>query len=167
MIPGTYAAVTYTEESLDRLFRFANAANIPNLVDPDDVHTTMIFSKVPIASIEHGTIDFTQANLVAYPDRFESWLTRPMEDVIQTRCLILKLASEHLEWYHEMLSRCFNAIYDFEKYTPHIALSYDIADFQYSELQDKVKEIGKLDVESFYAEDLDLTWSPSKGNKHA
>lgn len=167
MIPGTYAAVTYSEESLDRLFRFANAANIPNLVDLSDVHTTVIFSKEPVPHLAHGTIDLTQANLFAYPDRFESWLTRPMEGVSQTRCLILTLESEHLIAYQQLLSRCFNVIYDFEKYTPHIALSYDIADFQYAELHDKVSEIGKLDVVSFYAEDLDLTWSPSLGKKHA
>lgn len=167
MIPGTYAAVTFTEESISRLFRFANTVNIPNLVDPSDIHTTVIFSKEPLPSLAHGTIDLTSANLFAYPDRVDSWLTRPMEGVNQTRCLILTLDSAPLVAYQGLLLHCFNAIYDFEKYTPHIALSYDIADFQYSELQDKVSEIGKLDVAAFYAEDLDLTWSPSLGKKHA
>lgn len=166
MNPGTYAAVKYTAESIQRLFDFANTVNIPNLIDPTEIHTTMIFSKEPIPSLQYGTNDISQAGLFAVPDRFESWLTRPMQGIEQTHCLILKLDSEHLTIYHQLLSQCFQTKYDFEKYTPHIALSYDIGDFQYSEISDRVKEIGNLDVELFYAEELNLTWSPSLGKKH-
>lgn len=75
------------------------------------------------------------------------------------RCLVIKLESEYLTNRHKELMKNYPSLtYDYPEYIPHITLSYDIGDFDISEI--KLNESTTLpmffNIITEYKEDLQV-----------
>jgi hypothetical protein len=139
---GTYAAVRFSEDTIDRLRDLQDDLSVPNPLDPDDFHTTIVHSKKPIDWEDKDCDD-----IEAKPLRLEKWKTRS-----DSYCLVLLIDCPYL---HERFEKSMDmgALYDFPDYKPHISLSYDVGkdfDIGSPELDFAIQ----LDHE--YSEPLDL-----------
>lgn len=159
---GTYGAVTYTKKSVDKLMQVLRGFDIPNLIDATHIHSTIVYSITRIPTLELIATDISKCFLEAYPLEFGIVGSRPIEGVLPTKILVLNLYSPQLVEFQRLIHEIHNARYDFEDYTPHIALSYDIGDFQISALEDKIDKLETMVVGQFYAEPLDPHWASRK-----
>lgn len=161
---GTYAAVRYSKDTQDKIAKFVKELGIPNPLPASKLHTTVLYSRKFLKDLPQETTKFKHP-LTATMNGFDVWKTRPDDGSDPTDCLVIKLESAALTVLHNVLMDLHKATYDFESYTPHISLSYDIADFQTSKLSSRMKEFGNLEIVEFYVEELDLNWSKTQGNK--
>ena len=125
--PGLYVAAFFDEESNNKLAEYMRVNNIPEPVNTASLHTTIVYSKVPVPNFEpnHSVdidVDTTHAT-------FECWEMRN-----GARCLVLKYFSPYLHFrFQEAMQD--GAMYDFDEYKPHVSLSYEMpADFDVSTL---------------------------------
>lgn len=149
---GLYAAVKFSEDTLNRILKFAEAANIPNLLKVEDFHSTLAYSRKPVN-------DFTpisELNEEGIPSSFEIWESPPNAfKPEKTFCLVLKYDSDYMhKRFNEIMA--LGATYDYDEYKPHMTFSYDVgADFKLEDLP-PVKQLGKLNIVNEYSEVLDL-----------
>jgi hypothetical protein len=78
---------------------------------------------------------------------------------------VLKYDCKDLNKRHKELMDEHKATYDFPKYEPHVTLSYDIGDLDIKQLPDIKELLPVINVIHEYGEDLDLSWSQTKGTK--
>ena len=142
---GTYAAVKPSPQSADNITRAAIELGIPGVIEPSEIHCTLLYSRkyVPLS----GTIDVDYKSLISNFELFGE----------NKEILVITLISKDLSERHKYLMDTYNATYDFETYIPHITLSYNIGEF----------DINKIDISDFnedlnfiteYYEDLDLNY---------
>lgn len=132
---GTYIAVNYDERAKDYLIGWCTSNAIPNPVNRDSIHTTVVYSRVtldrylPSPNLDHvaviGNLDVFTSNMNGKT----------------TNCLVVTLKSGFLVARHNWLRECFGATHDFQDYVPHITLSYDIGDLDISSLSIDVTEL--------------------------
>lgn len=127
---GTYVAANFSEDSVKALTKLQEEIGVPNPVSPEDFHTTIVYSRIPI---EWETMDHdVPAKVVGYRV-FETG-----ED--HTKCLVLEIDCPSLtERFEESMEK--GASFDFPSYIPHITLSYDIGDFSIDDLDPPKLEI--------------------------
>jgi hypothetical protein len=120
-----YVSVKPDENSKRMLMAIQNQGNVPNPCSPDKFHTTLIYSTKPCSwpRINHTKV---------FQGRFLDWHVFNTQD--NKNCLVLKVDSPQLEERHKELMAEMGASYDFDKYIPHITLSYDIGDYDISQL---------------------------------
>ena len=152
---GTYVAVKWPEDLGKQMIRYWS--DIPNLVPADSLHSTLAYSKVEFDhTITNEEFTGSFKNFRIFNDK------RTKKDV-----LVIELDSPELIKRHEQIHKDNpEAIYDFDKYIPHITLSYDVSSMEKSELDYLLnlgygKEIRDEQFESFngakeYTETLDL-----------
>ena len=145
---GTYAAVTFTESSLDAIQDLQLNLGLLNPVPRDKLHSTITYSRVKIPYLP-----YLNEYYIANSGRLDIWDTQNGD-----RALVLKLDSESLKERHKY-SRALGATYDFEEYLPHVTLSYNIG-AQKINISDI--NIGPLFAKNEYTEDLNLDWKPEK-----
>lgn len=154
---GTYAGVRFSDATTQALVDYMHDANIPNMLDKDKLHTTLLYSRVhcpgyqPNASVKY----------IGKPTGFEIWDT-DSSDGGKTKCLVLKYSCPELEKRHKELRKQHGATHDYPSYNPHITLSYDIGNKRIGDFPDITKFLDTITIVSEYSEDLDLDWSPSK-----
>jgi hypothetical protein len=118
--PGIYVAVKFKQETIDAIVEFQRRNNIPDPVSPEDLHSTVVYSRT--------NIDWTPAeriNLKVNTDSsvLETWDTRGGK-----RCLVWHYYSSYQhKRFDEAMAK--GATYDFPEYKCHITLSYDVGDF--------------------------------------
>jgi len=117
--PGLYVAVKFQQETIDNIVAFQTKNNIPNPVPSEDLHSTIVYSRVPIEWIPEGHINLrvnTDASVL------ETWETRG-----GSSCLVWHYYSpfQHKRFKDAME---LGATYDFPEYKCHITLSYDCGD---------------------------------------
>lgn len=158
---GTYAAVTFSKSTLDKLSQFCKENAVENVLPRKKMHTTLIYSRREMQKyVAHG--DLTEP-LVGTPTELLVWDTRSEDkDKQPSRCLVLKYTCAALEARHKELMKEHKGTYDFDTYVPHITLSYDIGDRDISDLQGKIKDFGKIEIIHEYSEQLDLDWTNKK-----
>lgn len=142
---GTYAAVRFTEDTLDLIEDLQKVLNIFDPVPRDKIHSTICFSRVfvPYRPIE-------AKHFVGLTDKLTVF------EHNGKRALVLLLDSGYLNERHNY-AMALGATFDFPSYNPHITLSYDIG----------ASEIPNINVSGIpltslteYVEDLDLEWKP-------
>lgn len=146
---GTYASVTYTSGSKYQLRKIQKELDIPNPLNKNKFHTTLIFSRKVLPDAKSRDLrhksDVTELTL-------DEWEQRN-----GTPCLVAKFDSDFLTIRHEHY-KAMGGTHDFDSYQPHITLSYDISD-HVGEYKGKVV---KLDQPLVFArevvEPLDLNW---------
>lgn len=124
-VTGIYVAAHYTDETADRLREFQDSLDIPNPSDPDDFHTTIVYSKRRIHwRCEHD------CHWPVTPKGWAVWKDRDGKK----STLVMLVESPYLRTRFK-LAMDRGASYDFPDYNPHISFSYDVPhDFDTSKL---------------------------------
>lgn len=120
---GTYAAVKFDHATRKSIHRYCAAAGIPNMIRPDKLHSTLLFSAADLPYYEPN--DRYVYPLVAYPIGLAVWDTTN-DDGNVDKCLVVLLDCPHLIDRHDQLMKEHNATYPFPSYQPHLTLSYNI-----------------------------------------
>lgn len=156
---GTYAGVRYSNESVTAITKYIKDNNIPNPVATHKMHTTLLYSRKFLPKYKpQGKLT---PPLKATFDSFVVWETTPPDPTQEPwNCLVMKLKCPALVELHKKYMKEHQATYDYDEYSPHITLSYNIGDLDVGRLPnfDVVLEI----VEE-YGEDLELDWAETKG----
>jgi hypothetical protein len=144
---GTYAAVKVSHTAAGNIIDTAKKLGIPNLLNPLDIHCTLLYSRkqVPLS----GNIDVDYDALVSNFELFGD----------NKEILVIKLLSNDIKKRHKFLMDTYDATYDYDEYIPHITLSYNIDKFDISNID--IKAFNNSDFKFIYEyyEDLDLTKS--------
>jgi len=143
---GTYAGIKYPEDLCYQIVNKANTLGIPNVIDMKDIHTTLLYSRNFLDDYLAPNTEI-EVQYKATPEKFE---------VFNDKILVLVLKSEDLINRHNYLMSIHNATYDFPEYIPHITLSYDIGDFDISNID--ISEFSDFDYIGVieYSKELDL-----------
>lgn len=148
---GTFVAVRFREDTRQLLYAYALLNGIPNPLDPEEYHSTVVYSR--------NHIDFEQPEFELVPIRHATPLAFDVfEGVIDGKkgnCCVLKINSEYMNDRHYYLRRYHNATHDFPDYHAHVTLSYDIGDFDVSKLRDIDVILPKLYLVSEFNEELE------------
>lgn len=154
--PGTYAGAHFSPESQAKLVKLISRTKIPNGVPSDKLHTTLIYSRKHLPDFQ--AMGEISPPWRATPVKYDVWESQPDEDGKKSKCLVLVLNCPAACERHSQVMDEHGATYDFDEYTPHVTLSYDIGDFDVSTLPEP-SEIGELKYGEEYQEDLNLNWA--------
>jgi hypothetical protein len=162
MDTGTYLGVNFSPSSVAMVQRYMKDNKIPNPVKAQKIHSTVIYSRKFLPNLK--PITRFQHDLIAKFDEFVVWKTTPPEGSTQEpwNCLVMKLTCPGLVSLHNQYMKEHGATYDYDQYSPHLTLSYNIGDFDIKHLPvltDNIEIIGE------YVEDLDLDWAAATGTK--
>lgn len=118
---GTFAELLPDESTKSMLLELIDRLGLANPIDPDKIHTTLIYSRKPCPDIEtmHG-------RETPYEGRISKLTTWPTQD--GNRCLVALVECEDAEQLHHRLRETYGATHDYPDYTPHFTLSYDCGD---------------------------------------
>ena len=145
---GVYIEVEVDKKSKELIKEYCKENNIPT---NDDYHCTIIYSKKKfVGKIEKKDINIkTKAEEIV---RFDN----PDEEIY---ALALKLKSKDLEDLHKFYMEKYNFIFDYDKYIPHLTLSYKAKNISPKELKVPDFEItfNKMNIEG-----LDENWADNK-----
>ena len=139
---GLYVAAKYSELTSDALEELQRSLRVPNPVPREKFHSTICYSRVVIPyKVSSGSFE------VASSGHLEVW------NHGSSPVLVLVLDSDYLRCRH-LYARALGATHDFDDYTPHITLSYNVGPLSFSgDVQIPVV----LDRE--YKEPLKLDWA--------
>ena len=149
---GLYAAVKFSDDTLERIQKFAKVANIPNLLQATDFHSTLAYSRKPVN--DYSPVDGLDE--IGTPTSFEIWESPPNAfKKEKTYCLVLKYDSDYMhKRFNEIMA--MGATYDYDSYKPHMTFSYDVgSEFDIKKLPN-IKQLGLLNITKEYKEVLDL-----------
>lgn len=154
---GTYAGVHFDHDTKKRIQKYLKDNKIPNPLGLDKMHNTLIYSRKHLPKFQAaGRID---PPWVGKPTKFDVWESQSDEKTGEkSKCLIMKFECAKCVDRHNEIMDKHDATFDYDKYTPHVTLSYDIGDFDVKSLPDP-SEIGDLKIVSEYQEDLNLDWA--------
>lgn len=150
---STYCAIQFTEQSSQDIVDFASSHDVPNVIDVEKVHCTVLYSKKPISGF------------VALGDKVPQYeIAFSRYDVFRDRksgnnSLVMVLDCDELIEHHTEYMDQYGASWDFPTYIPHITLSYDIGDFDVSKLP---PYDGDIIADHEYAEPLDVEWKDNE-----
>jgi hypothetical protein len=151
---GTYAALRFSSETIEKLLEYIRNNDIPKGLDKDEFHSTLLYSRKFLP--EYKPIGKLETSLIATPINMEIWPSPPNAfKKEETNCLILKYECDDQVNRFDTLMDEHEATYDYDEYKPHTTLSYDIGDLQLEDLDD-VNTIGNLEIIEEYGIDLDL-----------
>ena len=151
---GTYAGVRFDDDTIKRFEAFAKENEIPNHVPSKKLHSTVLYSRKYLPDYE-APGDY-KTPLTGKPTGFDVWKSQPDEDGKTSNCLILKYGCPELTKRHKSLMDEHGATFDFDKFDPHVTLSYDIGDMDVSKLK---PDVGDINITSEYKEDLNFDWA--------
>jgi hypothetical protein len=117
---GLYVAALFSDETNYLLSDYLDRNQIHNPVSQSSFHTTIVHSRVPVVGFDIAhTLDIV---VEACNIKIELW-----EVSGGMKCLVLALVNPYLNYRFQEAGEC-GAVYDFDKYKPHITLSYDASD---------------------------------------
>ena len=143
MTNGTYMAVQLTNESANALEEFIKNNNIPNPLQKENLHVTIIYSRNALPELEAS-----DSLYIGEAMGLTVWPTYAKRGKDSANALILLLDTADLIARHRSIMSSFKeATYDFDEYNPHITLSYNLGDFDINSL-----DIGSIPILSFQNE---------------
>lgn len=146
---GTFAGTRFDDMSVQELTRFAAENNIPNQVPPEDLHSTLLFSHMPLP--DYKPRGMYKAALTAIPKDVKLW----GDD--EEKALVIILDSPGLVRRHKyLMDKHPEATWDHNEFIPHVTLSYDVGNFDISTLD--VRKIGVLQFVEEYKDDIEPDW---------
>lgn len=149
---GTYVGYKVVVKTQKELAEYMDQNEIPNPLDPKKIHTTLIYSRKYLPDFEpRGPISVS-----AKPKEFVVWKGNDGSGEKKANCLILLLSCPEAEKRHKQIMDEYGATFDYDKFQPHITLSYDIGDMNIKDL--KLPDI-TIEYSEEYEEDLDLDWA--------
>jgi hypothetical protein len=124
----TYIAMLFDEESLEKLRTVSSVLDKPT--PASEFHITVIYSKKPTSAKGRGKLD---KPVPVKLTKYSVFHTQTGKD-----CLVIEIESPEITARHEEIMKDYGASYDFDKYAPHITLSYDFTG--------DIKELPKLET---------------------
>lgn len=151
---GTYAAVTFSEDTVASLAELQEKLEVPNPLDSSDFHSTLLYSRKPLPNyiaqgeltpvVTSDTEDFT----------LQIWPSNGGEKNV----LVLSYPCEWLTNRWESLMEEHQASWDFPDFTPHVTLSYDVGDWKPSEQIVQFASKKPIVIVNEYSKPLDEDW---------
>lgn len=155
---GTYAGWYFDSKSKTIINNLQNTLGIPNLTPKDKLHVTLLFSRKFLPNYK----PLGKVNIKVQISDFKVFET---EDKKYVLVAVLKGVGDKnplIERHKELMVK-HEATFDYEVYTPHVTLSYDVGPgFNFEKLKslEVEKIIGQfLNLNEEYSEGLDLNWS--------
>jgi hypothetical protein len=151
--PGTYVGGKFDRKTVARLKKFAKDHNIPNYLESDKYHTTIIYSRkhIPDLDISNSLKD----NWIGKPEKLEIFSTTG-----GGKALVLRYSCDEQKKLHQHIMDTTVATYDHPEYKIHVTLSYDIGDYDEDKLDNlPLDKLGELIIDKIYKEELNLDWA--------
>ena len=104
-------------QNADEILRWAKSQGFTDLMKPEDLHVTILYSKTPVDWMEMGSGYFEGEAQVVIPEGGP----RVVEQFGEAT--VLSFASNQLRWRHESMVES-GASHDFPTYQPHITFRY-------------------------------------------
>jgi len=146
---GTYIGMHLSKSSNDDLSQYLKEKKIPNPVPSDKLHATVLYSRKPCPTIiPKGMM---KLGVYATPTNMDIWETKD-----DKKALVLELNSPELIRRHKYFIKEHGGTHDYDEYKPHITLSYDVEDFDISNIDMYNK---KIIFNEEYLEYLDEEWT--------
>lgn len=114
---GTYSSLLPDRETKEKLFSHCAKLNVPNLVDPEDYHCTLIYSKKNCDNISKADFNLP---CKALPIGFKI-----LGD--ETKVLVLELYCPNAKDLHNTFLEKYGATHDYDEYIPHITIAKDFS----------------------------------------
>lgn len=153
---GTYAGIRFSEKTKDDIMRYIDEAGIPNPIEREDLHCTLLYSRKYLSSYDaYGEIDPLIKGQVV---NLETWPHNKGEEN-ETTCLVMTFKCKPLEMRQKYLVDNYGATFDYDEYKPHITLSYDVGNLNVNDLPDINDYLGDIEIVEEYSEDLILDWA--------
>lgn len=141
---GTYAGYRFDKDDLKKVEKWAKDNKIPGAISPDDYHCTLIYSRKPCP--DYKSLGKLETPIVVQFGDKEIW------DTNDGKTLVIKLHSDEMVERHKAIRKEHGATFDYDEYTPHLTISYDVGkDFNLDELEGPK---GELKAVEEYGEEL-------------
>lgn len=147
--PGVYVGIKLDKQSIESLQSFIKDNEIPNPIDSNDMHVTIMYSEKPIHKSDE-LID-PKLELTASATEFDLYGD-------DRNCLVLKIDCDELHKRHQFFTEK-GGKHSYDEYSPHITLSYDCPDFDVKSLP---KFTGEITLTDEYSEPLTKNWADDK-----
>lgn len=157
---GVYVGALLNQSSLDELMHVLRKYIKDNIVDEKDIHTTIMYSKT-FFNYNTSCCEFKNNSYrqnVNYKAIFDKLVK------FDKGALVIKLISPDLQTRHEQLMLTPGASYDYDKYIPHITISYNSSEDIDALNKILIPRLGNI-VFQFnieYAEELKEEWADDK-----
>lgn len=153
---GTYVGAKLSADTKNMLDGINKKLEIPNPLEKKDMHITIVYSRKYVPEFKsRGKLD---EPIIAKPDELTIFPSSEGNNV-----LVLKLKTPDLIERHEEIVKEYGATHDFDEYKPHVTLSYDVGEFDPSDVD--INDFGDIEVTEEYDEELNLDWLNSAKNK--
>lgn len=116
---GTYIAAQLSPDSQLLLDKYVSNMNIPNAADPNQYHSTVIYSRkgVPEAKGYKFKLPFKA--------KIKEWKLFDTKFGESGKCLVAIMDSPELQKAHKEIRDKYGATHDYPDYHPHVTISYD------------------------------------------
>lgn len=153
--PGTYAAVKFSEKTIESLVELQEKLGIPNPLASSEFHSTLLYSRknlpnyIPIGEltpvVTSDTEDFT----------LDIWPSNGGDKNV----LVLIYPCEWLSSRWKELMEEHDATWDFPDFTPHVTLSYNVGEWQPDQKVVHFASRKPIVIVEEYSSDLDEDYS--------
>lgn len=156
---GTYAAVRYDEASCEALKALMKLWNVPNPINPDHFHSTLIYSRKPVPKEHQHNMDREELKRLGWKFPISGFrMMDSSSEITDKIVLVLMLEAPQLQELHDKLV-ANGATHDFDSYDAHITLSYNAPNFDWSKIV--IPEVSIV-PEEIYFEPLNANWKDEK-----
>lgn len=114
---GTYVSALVDDETKKKLDNWVTANKIENAADPDQYHSTLIYSRKGIPDVKDYNIKLPITGEIS---EFKLFPTKT-----GPKCLVAIVDAKALDETHKNIRKIYGATHDFPDYHAHITLSYD------------------------------------------
>lgn len=151
---GSYFGVKPTKETIAAMKEFMGDHRVPNPLDDDKLHATVVYSRAFCGAQPLGKLNPKWKGKFRAFDLFPT-SAKVNESEKPNSCLVLKFDCPEIHDRHHFLRKHHGATHDFPTFDPHMTLSYDVGDFDHHNLPEYD---GPHEFEEEYSEPLDLNW---------
>lgn len=112
---GTYSSILVDQNSAEQLFAYCASLGIPDLVEPEEYHCTIIYSSEPCFDVADEDFGL---ECKAIPIGFRVLGS-------EKPVLVLELYCPNAVRLHELFMEKYGATHDYPEYIPHITVAKD------------------------------------------
>jgi hypothetical protein len=141
---GTFIGLNFSKSTLDGIEKFQQAIGLKNIVNINDIHTTVLCSLDDI-------IDFKFKDFKGL--KISEFKLGKMKTQKGIDCLVIEFNEEMIIKRHEEVLQLYNVVSFYGEFKGHISLSYDCGDMDISNIDIKTY-LNELEVENEYFEEL-------------
>ena len=138
---GTYVAAKLTKASQKMLDHYVTEAKIPHAADPQQYHSTIIYSRKSIPEVKDYKIK------LPLKAKIKEWKLFDNNNSRSGKCLVAIIDSPELEKAHKEIREKYGATHDYPDYHPHVTVSYDYPGPLPKVIPNIELEYGKIDIE--------------------